>query len=293
VEWPYYWNIATTTLTPCPARCGGHWTEGNTHWINDAGAPFGQKLYRQFTDLSTITNLVSTFPTNPAITPPLDTHLSYTNANATDSLPFFLTTDDTGAHLPYIEGWENEVIGVGTSGTDTGKVWRFAHTYNSGRSHRFATKVAIGSVSQDGRYFFWSSDMMGGLGSEAGATSCTIGTNCRGDVFAVELNPIQTASNQVDLLDYVLFKNRATQALSGTYSYLDGDTSLTTNAGRKFWFIKNNTGGPGWDINPYDDTKLYLWTTENGEKRRLIRQPISASSTSCRGHRAITFSARL
>ena len=31
------------------------------------------------------------------------------------------------------------------------------------------------------------SDWMGNLGSESGAATCTIGTDCRGDVFVVEL----------------------------------------------------------------------------------------------------------
>jgi hypothetical protein len=55
-------------------------------------------------------------------------------------------------------------------------------------------------------------------------------------------------------------------ALSGTWSYFDGDTSLTTNAGQKFWWLKTSGGGPGWDINPYDSQKLYLWITENGDE---------------------------
>ena len=69
----------------------------------------------------------------------------------------------------------------------SGTVTRLAHTFGTGQSQRFTTKYAIGSVSQDGKFFLLSSDWMGTLGSESGAPTCTIGTDCRGDVFVVEL----------------------------------------------------------------------------------------------------------
>jgi hypothetical protein len=80
--------------------------------------------------------------------------------------------------------WYNEIIGISPV---NGTVWRFAHTYVTAASQRFSTKYAIGSISQDGRFFAFSSDWMGTLGSESGSSSCTVGTDCRGDVFVVAL----------------------------------------------------------------------------------------------------------
>ena len=80
--------------------------------------------------------------------------------------------------------WYNEILGI--SPLD-GTVWRFAHTYITTTSHRFSAKYAIGAVSQDGRFFAFSSDWMGTLGSESGSAGCTVSKDCRGDVFVVEL----------------------------------------------------------------------------------------------------------
>ena len=69
----------------------------------------------------------------------------------------------------------------------TGQTWRFAHTFDSSSSAFFSVANAIGSISQDGRFFAWASDWMGTLGSTSGASACTLNSNCRGDVFVVEL----------------------------------------------------------------------------------------------------------
>jgi hypothetical protein len=81
--------------------------------------------------------------------------------------------------------WYDEILGVAADGS--GKVWRFAHSFITGRSQSFATKYGIGSVSQDGRFFLFSSDWMGTLGSQSQAAACSVAKDCRGDVFVVEL----------------------------------------------------------------------------------------------------------
>jgi hypothetical protein len=50
-----------------------------------------------------------------------------------------------------------------------------------------------GNMSQDGRFYAFASDMMGQLGNTAGGT-CTMGTDCRTDVWIVELAPLSTAT---------------------------------------------------------------------------------------------------
>ena len=141
----------------------------------------GQLQTRLFSSTRSPTALIKGLPLG--ITPPFDVHLSWSNVDPNDSFPVLSATRSITA--PFPGPWYNEVIGIAADGS--GKVWRFAHTFNTAKSHRFAPQQAIGSVSQDGRFFVFSSDWMGTLGSESGAHTCTIGKDCRGDVFVVEL----------------------------------------------------------------------------------------------------------
>ena len=187
-EGPFFWQVGTTTVNACGKNgCTGHWTEGQTTWINGNGKPVGTGVYetgqykaRNFSTPAAPRALVSQFPVG--LQSPYDMHASWNNADSADTYPIFSSTwtRTTSPWLP----WFNEILGI--SPVD-GTVWRFAHTYVSANSQRFSTKYGIGSISQDGRFFAFSSDWMGTLGSESGSSSCTVGTNCRGDVFVVAL----------------------------------------------------------------------------------------------------------
>lgn len=180
---PYFWQIGTTNVTLCGdgGACGGHFTEGYSHWVNNDNSPMANQVIRSFAQATLVSNLTSDFPSG--ITIPFDQHQSWNNADPADTLPFFSSTWSTTS--PFPAPWYNEIIAVAADGS--GKTWRFAHTFITAKSQRFSTKYAIGTVSQDGRFFILSSDWMGSLGSESGASSCTIGSDCRGDVFVVEL----------------------------------------------------------------------------------------------------------
>jgi hypothetical protein len=180
---PYFWQIGTTNVSSCGdgKNCGGHWTEGYTHWQNNDNSPISNQVIRAFSEPTITTNLSHVFP--PGIDTNLDQHQSWNNADPADSLPFFSTTESTTS--PYPAPWLDEIIGVAADGSGT--TWRFAHNFITHNSQQFSTDHAIGSVSQDGKFFIFSSDWMGKLGSEQGTATCTIGTNCRGDVFVVEL----------------------------------------------------------------------------------------------------------
>jgi len=182
---PYFWQVGTTTVNSCGQggidSCGGHFTEGYSHWVNNNNSPMSNQVFRAFSQPSTISNLTNSFP--PGITPPFDQHQSWNNVDPADSRPFFAVTWSTTT--PFPAPWYNEIIAVAADGS--GKTWRFAHDFTTTHSQRFSTAWAIGTISQDGRFFIFSSDWMGQLGSESGAGSCTIGTDCRGDVFVLEL----------------------------------------------------------------------------------------------------------
>jgi len=119
----------------------------------------------------------------PGLVSPFDLHQGWSNVKAGDTLPILLST--TSKLSPFPSAWYNEVQAIDPT---VGTVWRFAHTYTNQTSQRFDTRNGIGGVSQDGNFYAWSSDVIGTLGSESGASTCTLGTNCRGDVFIVELS---------------------------------------------------------------------------------------------------------
>ncbi|HZQ95041.1 MAG TPA: Ig domain-containing protein [Candidatus Sulfotelmatobacter sp.] len=180
---PYYWQVGTTSVSSCGqgGLCSGHWTEGYSHWVNNNNSPMANQVMRSFSQAAQAWSISSNLPAG--IAAPLDQHQSWNNADPADSVPFLSTTWST--LKPFPAAWYNEIIAVAADGS--GKTWRFAHSFISTKSQRFSTQYAIGSVSQDGRFFMFSSDWMGKLGSESGSSSCTLGTNCRGDVFVVEL----------------------------------------------------------------------------------------------------------
>ncbi len=161
-------------------QAGGHFTEGYDSWINASGQ-FGNYLTRLYSTPTTTTPVIPTIPSG--LVPVYDVHMGWNNVDPGDTNPFCGTSYTTTNPVPNV-AWYNEVM---CTSPVSGTTWRFAHTFTSVRSHRFNSAYAIGAISQDGRFFAWSSDWMGTLGSESGASTCTIGTNCRGDVFVVEL----------------------------------------------------------------------------------------------------------
>lgn len=185
---PYFWQIGTTNLENCgqggSSFCGGHYTEGYTHWINNNNSsPWASQVIRSFsapTAVSLLTPLALAPPTSDWN---MDQHQSWNNVQPGDSVPFLSTTCTVTS--PFTAPWDNEIIGIAPDGS--GKTWRFAHNFITMRSQNFSTTQGIGTVSQDGKFFLFSSDWMGTLGSESGAASCTLGSDCRGDVFVVEL----------------------------------------------------------------------------------------------------------
>ena len=181
---PYAWQVGTTNLFPIAPptlATGGHWTEGYTHFVNNSSKPyaFGEYSIRTFAEPALLTSVATVVPIGFRG----DGHAGWSNVDQDDTVPFFITTTYP-FQSPYMFAWENEVIAMSPV---TGQTWRFAHTFDSSSSAFFSVANAIGSISQDGRFFAWASDWMGTLGSTSGASACTLNSNCRGDVFVVEL----------------------------------------------------------------------------------------------------------
>jgi hypothetical protein len=113
-----------------------------------------------------------------------DQHFSWNNTNAEDTNPICVSTyrpsnPNTPATPLSVDGpWENEIVCVETDGKES-KVWRFAHNYSTAKNGFWSTPR--GNVSQDGRYFMFTSDWEDQLGEAPN------GNKYRTDVFIVEL----------------------------------------------------------------------------------------------------------
>ena len=197
----YLWNIATLNVyagvNDATAACG-HGTVGYTHWINECstGGNNTDFLERANTsDDAAGVQVTSGFPSPLSVQ---DAHISWNNGNSSDTTPVIMSlyTDDNST----TNACDNEITAMTTDGT--GKMFRFAHTYITRADiQNFDAEFAIGNPSQDGKYYFWSTDWEGKLGQIGGGSSaCTIGTDCRGDVFFAILSQSGTAlSNGVKL----------------------------------------------------------------------------------------------
>jgi len=196
---PYQWNFANGTLYPITTSGSGHWTEGTSTIVNNSGSPHHfQMVTRAFGNGTTPTNVPMGLPWPPGdCSLSVDQHPDWANTNSTDTLPWLTSSYNgsapTGSN-PFTCVLEDEIFAVlGSSGT----VWRFAHTFNTDQSPIFSTSIAVGSVSQDGQFYLWSSDWQGTLGGHntsgsTRTTGCTIGAAvsgnyCIGDVFIVPL----------------------------------------------------------------------------------------------------------
>jgi hypothetical protein len=198
---PYLWQIGTTNLYPSclpGGNCGGHWTEGFNHMVNANYSPFLQQDIRLYGNANPGSAIIATLPpttgANACTDVQTDQHQNWSNVDALDSYPFFASTAAllANAQTPgsYNCAWVDEILGVSTI---TGTVYRFAHTYTTGQNWSFDGQNAIGGVSQDGRFYAFTSDWQGTLGTEGGANgTCTNSPNsstaCRNDVFVVKLS---------------------------------------------------------------------------------------------------------
>jgi hypothetical protein len=208
-----FWMPGTTNVSACwsggkgpgdiASFCGGHKVMGFTHMINPGG-PGGDNslLIRPLDDLARTTQLLA-----PEITMPksMDVHLSWNNADPNDSTPvcgaysrssFKLQGDGTlnpatNPVLSVRQAWDREIFCAATSGKP--RVWRFAHHHATGACNASAkdgscfNAIAIGDVSQDGKFFLFSSDWDWKLGSDHNAPGCPSSGRCRVDAFIVEL----------------------------------------------------------------------------------------------------------
>jgi len=203
---PYLWHLSTTeaTVNKVTIHPYGHWTEGFHLFANMDGDP-GVHLNGR-----TLADPANQFPLNYysaalSATEGFDAHPSWNYNDGSDTTP--ICTATVGFDWPYAIPWENEVVCFGTNPDATcsvaghalcrNVVKRFFHTYNPATCNQydgFWSCWGIGALSQDGKYYAFTSNWGDTLGSTSsgghGPGSCVGGFNFQrnhlyqtGDIF--------------------------------------------------------------------------------------------------------------
>jgi hypothetical protein len=187
----YFWKPGSNQVTTCTIygdNCGGHQALGYTHLINDPNNhDISEVMIRPISDFSKYRELVNPLPTPHQWG---DSHWSWNDADPSDSMPVCGSID--GAVGPYKRAYPGEIVCVATSGSP--RVWRFAHHRATGKANSSPDSPSSfwatprGNVSQDGKFYMFTSDWESSLGDQKGSYGCPESGNCRTDVFIVELH---------------------------------------------------------------------------------------------------------
>lgn len=181
----YFWDIASLTVTAGSSDASdGHFAAGYAGYVNNPNftadhtwCKYGMS-YRAFANLLNPTYVIPTVAECGDTLVSGDDHSSWNNDDTSDLQPFFTSTITVPLGTPITTAWQNEVLGF--SVTNPGTVWRFFSTYSTGTSQFFTCQNGIGTVSQDGKWFMFTSDWGNALGLDAAG-------NKRCDVFVGQL----------------------------------------------------------------------------------------------------------
>jgi hypothetical protein len=182
---PVVWDVATLNAVLCtlqnPMACGGHHAIGYSLMVNPSRMKHPMELLvRPLNHLEKTSQLIPELKDHGVW---FDKHLSWNNADAQDTNPVCLSTytpanpSTERTPLTVDQPWVNEIDCIEMDGKGS-KVWRFAHTYSTAKNGFWSTPR--GNVSQDGRFYAFTSDWENTLGKARGQ-------GYRHDVFVVEL----------------------------------------------------------------------------------------------------------
>jgi hypothetical protein len=179
----FVWEVDTMAVTLCPAECTGHRAVGYSHLVGPSGEINPMEL-----QIRPLDHLEKTSPLVPGLGRIggywFDMHFSWNNVNADDTTPICFSTyrpanpNTPGTPLAVDGPWENEIDCAETD-EKAFNIWRFAHNYSTAKNGFWSTPR--GNVSQDGRFFMFTSDWQDQLGENANQK------RFRTDVFVVEL----------------------------------------------------------------------------------------------------------
>jgi hypothetical protein len=177
------WDIDNLNISICPQGCSGHHVLGHSHIVGPSGRLHPLDLWlRPLNHLENAAPVINGLENEKGTW--FDSHFSWNNVDPNDSTPVCFSTyeasspETPAAAPPVTEPWENEIDCAETDGKAS-KVWRFAHTYSTARNGFWSSPR--GNVSQDGRFFMFTSDWEDQLGKIPKEDKF------RTDVFIVEL----------------------------------------------------------------------------------------------------------
>jgi len=187
VHGPIVWDTTTDQIYPVTAQNEGHYALGFGQMVNCA-RPW---TFRPALDAKSVDN-VKHLVEQPAGDPyfAYDSHASWTNAQPDAQVPVLVSSyhiEESGDPKCV---WGDEIIALATDGS--GKVWRFAHsrstvhtrgqTPTDSKGYNF-WDCPRGNVSQDGRFFMFTSNWEETLGKDAQG-------RVREDAFIVKLESV-------------------------------------------------------------------------------------------------------
>jgi trimeric autotransporter adhesin len=180
----WFWTPGTTTVTAClrdlghAGSCGGHSAPGATVFLNfDTFPKVETRLYSSPNTFTLWSGSLPAFSSEIK-----EAHMGWQSSAADSCTAGACTTAFFGTAVAsattYTAALSNTIFGY----TPNGKLRRFAHTFTTRANTSFYDQNAIGAVSQDGRFFAWTSDMHNTLGTGVGNSD-----GHRNDVFVVKL----------------------------------------------------------------------------------------------------------
>jgi len=176
------WQLDTLNVSVCEKACSGHHVMGYSHILGTSGFHHPMEvLLRPLDHVEESRSMIEGLEQGKKEW--YDSHFSWNNVDPDDTAPVcystFLSSNSAApGTAPMVTGpWENEIDCAETDGKGS-KVWRFAHTYSSAKNGFWSSPR--GNVSQDGRFFEFTSDWENLLGTGPKGKN-------RMDVFIVEL----------------------------------------------------------------------------------------------------------
>ena len=178
----YVWDISTLNVTACPARgakgldCGGYGVTGYNSLVSALGVLDGMNIgIRPLSNIAAITPLVSPL----GLQPHFDQPKHFTWSNVDDSVPVCASSYNYEGDTEITEPYDNEIFCIETDGVAS-TVWRFAHNRAIWQPAYFNTQP-LGNLSDDGRFFLFTSGWDGQLGVDTHSVPRT-------DVWIVKLD---------------------------------------------------------------------------------------------------------
>jgi hypothetical protein len=178
----YLWNLETLNVAPChlhtSLECGGYGSFGRSTYINSTGKIDEMNIVKRPADnLAAISPLIWPLPTVHAWEQ--EKHFAWTNGYLDDNNPICASVYNYDGDRAITRAWDDEIVCIETDGVAS-TVWRFAHHRTYWVAPYFNTQP-LGNISQDGRFFLFTSTWDGQLGREPNGTP-------RSDMWIVKLD---------------------------------------------------------------------------------------------------------